>query len=81
MSWLKNARVKQGLTQIAVADHLGISRPTYASLEADPGRLTVEQVMELDQLGLQINIQGLTPVSCPACDGSGLLYRNNRTVS
>lgn len=43
MSALKEAREARGVSQTAIADHLGITRQTYSSYETDPGRVSVEQ--------------------------------------
>lgn len=40
---LAEARKRAGYTQQEMADKLGISRPTYAAIEADPSRATVLQ--------------------------------------
>ena len=43
MSALKEAREARGVSQTAVANHLGIARQTYAKYEADPGQVSIEQ--------------------------------------
>lgn len=43
MSALKKAREDRGVSQTAVADHLGITRQTYARYEAEPGQVSIEQ--------------------------------------
>ncbi|MDY2722388.1 MAG: helix-turn-helix transcriptional regulator [Coriobacteriales bacterium] len=40
---LKDARKKRGITQVAVASALGISRQTYSKLEQDPALMKIEQ--------------------------------------
>lgn len=47
---LIEARKKARYTQQNVADHLGISRPTYARMEADPGSITVDDAKRLAKL-------------------------------
>ena len=46
---LVEARKQARYTQQHVADHLGISRPTYAKLEADPGLITLDDAKKLSQ--------------------------------
>ena len=43
MSALKKVREDRGVSQTAVADHLGITRQTYARYEAEPGQVSIEQ--------------------------------------
>lgn len=43
MKTLKEIREAQGIKQVAVAEHLGVSRQTYASYEANPRSMSVEQ--------------------------------------
>lgn len=39
---IRDARRDLGLTQDDMAERLGITRPTYAKMEEDPGSLTIE---------------------------------------
>lgn len=43
MKTIKEARENLGITQAKMAEYLGISRPTYAAYEMNPGRLTIAQ--------------------------------------
>ena len=47
---LAEARKKARYSQEAVAGYLGISRPTYAKMEANPGTVTVEDAKKLSEL-------------------------------
>lgn len=44
---LKEARESAGFTQQQMADELGISRPTYSQIEANPGKATVMQAKRI----------------------------------
>ena len=52
---LGEARINARYSQQAVADHLGISRPTYAKMEKDPGSVTVDDAKKLSKL-FEVNI-------------------------
>ena len=43
MGTLKTYREQHGITQKAVADHLGIARQTYNKLENNQDSMTIEQ--------------------------------------
>lgn len=43
MSKLKEYRESKGVKQVAVAEHLGVSRQTYASYEEKPEVMSVQQ--------------------------------------
>lgn len=43
MTDLKKAREDRGIKQVAVAEVLGVSRQTYASYEANPGKMSIDQ--------------------------------------
>ena len=47
---LRDAREKAGFTQQDMADRLGITRPTYASIEANPDKATVLQARRICQI-------------------------------
>lgn len=47
---LKEARKNARWSQEAVAGKLGISRPTYQKMEANPGVVTVEDAKKLAKL-------------------------------
>lgn len=47
---LKEARKQARYSQEQVAGYLGISRPTYAKMEADPGVVTIEDAKKLSEL-------------------------------
>lgn len=44
---LKEARMAANLTQQQVADHLGVSRPTYIKMEKDPDSVSVVDAKHL----------------------------------
>lgn len=43
MNTLKEAREIRGVTQKAVADHIGVTRQTYAKYESEQESMTIEQ--------------------------------------
>lgn len=43
MKTLKQAREEKGIKQVAVADHLGVSRQTYTGYELHPKDMSVRQ--------------------------------------
>lgn len=43
MQTLKSVRELRGVTQKAVAEHLGVARQTYANYESKQEKMTVEQ--------------------------------------
>lgn len=43
MKTLRSVREEKGVKQIAVANHLGVSRQTYAGYERDQERMSIEQ--------------------------------------
>lgn len=47
---LREAREEAGYSQQEMADELGVSRPTYAGIEANPDRATVLQARRICQL-------------------------------
>lgn len=47
---LRKAREDAGFSQQEMADELGVSRPTYANIEANPERATVLQARRICQL-------------------------------
>lgn len=51
---LRSARVKTGLSQVGLAEKLGISRPSIASIETGRQSLSVEQLVEFANL-LDVN--------------------------
>ena len=47
---LIEARKKERYTQQQVADALGVSRPTYARMESNPGDITLDDARKLAEL-------------------------------
>ena len=47
---LIEARKKERYTQQQVADALGVSRPTYARMESNPGDITLDYARKLAEL-------------------------------
>lgn len=45
MQTLKEIRESRGVKQIAIAEHLGITRQTYASYEENPRSMSVGQAL------------------------------------
>ena len=53
---LKEARIAANYTQQEVADQLGISRPTYISMEKKPDRVTIQDANRLaNMFGVSVN--------------------------
>jgi DNA-binding XRE family transcriptional regulator len=55
---LTEARKNARYSQEAVAGYLGISRPTYAKMEASPDMVTVEDAKKLSRL-FGVNVEDL----------------------
>lgn len=52
---LREARKKARYTQEQAAEHLGMSRPTYAKIEANPDTATIEDAKALaDLFGVRV---------------------------
>ena len=45
MQTLREIRESRGVKQVAIAEHLGIARQTYASYEENPRSMTVDQAL------------------------------------
>ena len=45
MQALREIRESRGVKQVAIAEHLGIARQTYASYEENPRSMTVDQAL------------------------------------
>lgn len=45
MQTLREIRESRGVKQVAIAEHLGIARQTYASYEENPRSMTVGQAL------------------------------------
>ena len=45
MQTLREIRESRGVKQIAITEHLGIARQTYASYEENPRSMTVDQAL------------------------------------
>lgn len=57
MSRLKDYRVKRGIKQIAAANHVGVSRQTYARYEERPETMTLAQAVRVCEfLGCDISL-------------------------
>ena len=52
---LKGFRKAAGMTQAAVADHLGVTQQTYAQLEANPTAVSIERLFKVLQV-LGVNL-------------------------
>jgi HTH-type transcriptional regulator/antitoxin HipB len=61
---LQGFRKAAGLTQAAMAAHLGVTQQTYAQLEANPAAVSVERlfkVLRILQVDLKFSQSGSTP--------------------
>ncbi|APA89986.1 helix-turn-helix domain-containing protein (plasmid) [Paraburkholderia sprentiae WSM5005] len=61
---LQGFRKAAGLTQSAMAAHLGVTQQTYAQLEANPSAVSVERlfrVLRVLQVDLKLTQSGLAP--------------------
>lgn len=47
---LREAREAANFTQQQVADQLGISRPTYISMEKNPDRIRIDEAVKLAEM-------------------------------
>lgn len=47
---VKQARLLSGKTQQEMADHLGVHVQTYAKLERNPEKMTIERAVKLSQV-------------------------------
>lgn len=45
MQTLKEIRESRGVKQVAIAEHMGITRQTYASYEENPRSMTIDQAL------------------------------------
>lgn len=45
MQTLREIRESRGVKQVAIAEHMGIARQTYASYEENPRSMTVDQAL------------------------------------
>lgn len=55
MQTLKEAREAKGVKQVAVADHIGVSRQTYSRYESNPETLSIGQAKAIcDFLGYDV---------------------------
>lgn len=53
---IKQARAMAGLTQVQMAEKLGISRDAYRKIEINPERVTVKQAIEISNItGIDMN--------------------------
>jgi transcriptional regulator with XRE-family HTH domain len=60
-TWIKNKRKDMGLSQLQVAETLGISRPTYVKLETGETEPTAEQRLILQRvLGVNDSLANIT---------------------
>ncbi|ALK32738.1 helix-turn-helix transcriptional regulator [Burkholderia plantarii] len=59
---LQGFRKAAGLTQAAMAERLGVTQQTYARLEADPTRASVERLFRVMRvLGIEMKLGGAAP--------------------
>ncbi len=55
MKTLEEIRKGKGVTKVAVARHLGVSRPCYARYENDPSTMTIKTANNVaDFLGVDV---------------------------
>lgn len=62
---LQGFRKTAGLTQAAMASHLGVTQQTYAQLEANPAAVSVERLFKVLRV-LQVNLKLTQPTGEPA---------------
>lgn len=56
MQTLEAIRESKGVTKAAIANHLGISRPTYDEYEKNPQKMRVETALSVSSfLGVDVN--------------------------
>lgn len=61
---LKGFRKEQGLTQVAMAERLGITQQSYAYFEANPATATLERLfLVLRMLDVEISLNQTSPAS------------------
>jgi HTH-type transcriptional regulator / antitoxin HipB len=65
---LQGFRKSAGLTQAAMASHLGVTQQTYAQLEANPAAVSVERLYRVLRV-LQVDLK-LTPASSGQSDSA-----------
>lgn len=49
-SKIRDLRVRKGLSQLNLAQELGITQPSYARLEQDDNRITITRLIEIAKL-------------------------------
>lgn len=47
---IRDLRVRRGINQENIAQHLGISQPSYARLEQDDNRITITRLIEIAKI-------------------------------
>jgi HTH-type transcriptional regulator/antitoxin HipB len=66
---LQGFRKAAGLTQVAMASHLGVTQQTYAQLEANPATVSVERLFKVLRV-LQVDLK-LTQSAATSSESSG----------
>jgi HTH-type transcriptional regulator/antitoxin HipB len=74
---LQGFRKTAGLTQAAMASHLGVTQQTYAQLEANPAAVSVERLVKVLRV-LQVDLK-LTPTA-GGSSASGVAGENAASV-
>lgn len=56
MQTLESLRESKGVTKVAIANYLGVSRPTYDEYEDNPHKMRVETALSVAEfLGVDVN--------------------------
>ena len=56
MQTLESLRESKGVTKVAIANYLGVSRPTYDEYEGNPRKMRVETALAVAEfLGVDVN--------------------------
>ena len=56
MQTLESLRESRGVTKVAIANYLGVSRPTYDEYEDNPHKMRVETALAVAEfLGVDVN--------------------------
>ncbi|WP_233808551.1 helix-turn-helix transcriptional regulator [Paraburkholderia sp. HP33-1] len=77
---LQGFRKAAGLTQAAMAAHLGVTQQTYAQLEANPAAVSVERLFKVLRV-LQVDLKLTQSGSAPSVAVENAAPPPNRTLS
>lgn len=88
MQTLESLRESKGVTKVAIANYLGVSRPTYDEYEDNPHKMRVETALAVAEfLGVDVNeifspLAGikLLLITRPQAETSGWLLGRGRRL-